>query len=51
MNVLHGVQKTEGVGLGTDFGDDVEGAKEFLGEFTRWASGTEEFSLDEGLII
>ena len=50
MDVLHGVQKTEGVGLGTNFGNDVKGAKELPGEFTRWTSGAEEFSLDESLV-
>ena len=50
VDVLHGVRETEGVGLRTDFGDDVEWSKELLGELSGWMSSAEEFSLDESLV-
>ena len=47
---VHGVWQSESEGMGSDFGDNVEGSEILLRKLFRWPSRTEILSFDEYLI-
>ena len=50
VNTMHGVGKTESIGMSAGFGYDGIGSKEFLCEFLGWSSCVNVFRSKEDLI-